>query len=86
MAPDGFLEVQRHPLYDDFWRERAAAERLEEIKVPLFSIGVWAKPDLHLAGNILGYQLARGPKKLVISWDANWILRAEGFCIRRIPS
>jgi putative CocE/NonD family hydrolase len=67
VAPDGFLEVQRHPLYDDFWRERAAAGRLAEIKVPLFSIGVWAKPDLHLAGNILGYQLARGPKKLVIS-------------------
>ena len=67
MVPDSFLEVQRHPVYDDFWRERAAAEHLKEIKVPLFSIGVWAKPDLHLAGNILGYQLAGGPKKLAIT-------------------
>jgi putative CocE/NonD family hydrolase len=59
--------VQRHPLYDDFWRERAAAEKLDQIHVPVFSIGVWAKQDLHLAGNILGYQCARGPKKLAIT-------------------
>jgi predicted acyl esterase len=67
VAPDLFLEVQRHPFYDEFWRERAAFEHLGEIKVPLFSIGVWAKQDLHLAGNIWGYQMARGPKKLAIS-------------------
>jgi uncharacterized protein len=67
VAPDLFAEVQRHPLNDDFWRERAAVEQLDQIKVPLFSIGVWAKQDLHLAGNIKGYQLARGPKKLAIS-------------------
>ena len=67
VLPDFFLEVQRHPLYDDFWRERAAAEKLDKIQVPVFSIGVWAKQDLHLAGNILGYQRARGPKKLAIT-------------------
>src|SRR5690348_3981560 len=67
VLPDFFLEVQRHPLYDDFWRERAAAEKLGKIQVPVFSIGVWAKQDLHLAGNILGYQSARGPKKLAIT-------------------
>ena len=67
VLPDFFLEVQRHPLYDDFWRERAAAEKLAKIQVPVFSIGVWAKQDLHLAGNILGYQSARGPKKLAIT-------------------
>ncbi len=67
VTPDLFLEVQRHALYDDFWRERAAAEQLYAIKVPVFSIGVWAKQDLHLAGNILGYQRVHGPKKLAIS-------------------
>jgi putative CocE/NonD family hydrolase len=56
-----------HPFYDDWWKERCAAERLDQIKVPLFSIGVWAKMDLHCAGNILGYQKAQGPKKLFIS-------------------
>jgi len=70
VVPDLFLEVQRHPLYDEFWKERAAFEQLEKIKVPLFSIGVWAKMELHLAGNIRGYLLASGPKKLAISGTA----------------
>lgn len=70
VAPDLFLEVQRHPLYDEFWKLRAAFEQLDKIKVPLFSIGVWAKMELHLAGNIRGYQLAGGPKKLAISGTA----------------
>ena len=67
VTSDLFLEVQRHPFYDEFWKERAAFEHLDKIQVPVFSIGVWAKQDLHLAGNIQGYQLARGPKKLAIS-------------------
>jgi uncharacterized protein len=67
VTSDLFLEVQRHPFYDEFWKERAAFEHLGKIKVPVFSIGVWAKQDLHLAGNIQGYQLASGPKKLAIS-------------------
>ena len=64
---DMFFQMQKHPLYDDFWRERTAAENLDKISVPLFSIGVWAKQDLHLEGNILGYLKARGPKKLAIT-------------------
>lgn len=67
---DLFYEVQRHPYYDDWWKERCAAEQLDKITVPLFSIGVWAKMDLHCAGNILGYQKAQGPKKLFISGTA----------------
>src|SRR5882757_1767564 len=67
VTPDLFLEVERHPLYDEFWQERAAFEQLDKIKVPVFSIGVWAKQELHMAGNIRGYQLAAGPKKLAIS-------------------
>lgn len=64
---DMFFEMQKHPFIDDFWRERTAAEHLDKISVPLFSIGVWAKQDLHLEGNILGYLKARGPKKLAIT-------------------
>ena len=67
VVPDLFLEVERHPFYDEFWKQRAAVEHLEKIQVPLFSIGVWAKMDLHLSGNIQGYQRACGPKKLAIS-------------------
>lgn len=61
------LDVGRHPLYDAFWKERSPAERLEEITTPLFSIGVWAKLDLHLHGNILGYQRASGFKRLLVT-------------------
>jgi predicted acyl esterase len=58
------LLVHQHPTYDDFWRERCAAERLGEIEVPLYSIGVWGKIDLHTRGNIDGFRRARGEKKL----------------------
>src|SRR6267378_1742763 len=71
LEKDFYLDVQRHPNYDDYWRERAAAENLEKIKVPVFSIGVWAKMELHLAGNILGYHKVQGPKKLFITGTAS---------------
>jgi predicted acyl esterase len=58
------LLIQQHPTYDDFWRERCAAERLAEIEVPLYSVGVWGKVDLHTRGNIDGFRRANGPKKL----------------------
>src|SRR5207237_1430348 len=67
---DLFLDVQKHAFYDEFWRERAAFEQLEQIEVPVFSIGVWAKQDLHLAGNIMGFHRAQGPKKLAITATA----------------
>src|SRR5437868_3690150 len=35
--------VTSHPTYDDFWKTRNAAERLSEITVPLYSIGIWGK-------------------------------------------
>ena len=65
------LEVQRHPTYDDFWRERCAAERLHEIEVPLYSVGIWGKIDLHTRGNIEGFRRARGPKKLRMNGPIN---------------
>ncbi len=58
--------VKRHDTYDDFWKERAAAENLDRIKVPVFSIGVWTKVDLHLNGNIVGFQRTQSPKKLLV--------------------
>jgi uncharacterized protein len=67
MTRDLILDWQRHPFYDDFWKERSAFEQLDKIKVPLFSIGVWAKQDLHLAGNIAGYHKAKGEKKLAMT-------------------
>ena len=64
-------EVRKHPTYDSFWKKRAAAERLHKIQIPVFSIGVWKKVDLHLNGNIVGWQRARGPKNLLVFGSAN---------------
>jgi hypothetical protein len=67
-----------HPTYDDFWRERTAWEVLDRIDVPLYSSGVWAKHQLHTRGNIDGYKMARGPKKLRMSGAPNaWAANAE---------
>ncbi|MSQ71203.1 MAG: CocE/NonD family hydrolase [Betaproteobacteria bacterium] len=63
--------VRAHPTYDTFWKARAAAEMLHKARVPVFSIGVWRKVDLHLSGNIVGFERAGGPKKLLVFGSAN---------------
>ena len=71
-GPSRFIEwdyvgaVKQHNTYDEFWKLRAAAENLDKIAVPVFSIGVWTKVDLHLNGNIVGFQRTRSPKKLLV--------------------
>ncbi len=59
--------VSQHPLNDDFWKERSAIHRIRNITVPVFSIGVWSKQDLHLEGNILAKHLLGEKCKLLIS-------------------
>ena len=72
------LLVAAHPTYDGFWRERCAWERLDEIKVPLYSIGIWGKVDLHTRGNIDGFRRAKGPRKLQMRGPPNaWAANAE---------
>lgn len=71
--------VREHPTYDAWWKERAAAELLHNIRVPVFSIGVWRKVDLHLNGNIVGFQRAGGPKKLLVFGSANVHAAAQDF-------
>jgi len=67
-----------HPTYDDFWRKRCAWERLGEIRVPLYSIGIWGKIDLHTRGNIDGFRRAQGPRKLQMRGPPNaWAANAE---------
>jgi putative CocE/NonD family hydrolase len=71
MSMDLVGDIVAHPLYDDWWKERSAFERLGDIKVPVLSIGHWGKMGLHLRGNILGYERAGGPKKLVVTGARN---------------
>jgi len=67
MERDLTAELIGHQTYDDWWKERSALERVGEIKVPVFSIGHWGKQGLHLRGNILGYEQAAAPKKLLVT-------------------
>ena len=70
--------VAAHPTYDDFWKARNAWERLPEIKVPLYSIGIWGKIDLHTRGNIDGWRRSKGPRKLQMRGPPNaWAANAE---------
>ena len=70
--------VAQHPLLDDFWKERSAYGRLDQIRIPLFSSGVWGKMQLHTRGNIDGFLRAQGPKKLRMSAAPNaWAAAAE---------
>lgn len=67
MERDLTAELIGHQTYDAWWKERSALERVGEIKVPVFSIGHWGKQGLHLRGNILGYEQATAPKKLLVT-------------------
>jgi uncharacterized protein len=65
------LLCARHPTYDEFWRVRSAWERLENIRVPVYSCGVWGKIDLHTRGNIDAFRKVKGPVKLRMSGAPN---------------
>ena len=70
--------IAAHPTYDEFWRTRCAWERLGEIKVPVYSIGIWGKVDVHTRGNIEGFRRVKGPRKLQMRGPPNaWAANAE---------
>ncbi len=71
MQTDLVGDIIEHTPNDDWWKERSPFERLGDIKVPVLSIGHWGKMGLHLRGNILGYEQAGGPKKLVVTGARN---------------
>ena len=71
--------TRHHTTYDAFWKERAAAEQLHKIRVPVYSIAQWTKVDLHLNGNIEGYQGVAGPKKLLVLGTSSLFTAASDF-------
>ncbi len=63
--------ITEHTLDDEFWRERSPYWRIDKIKCPVLSVGHWGKMGLHLRGNIIGYELLKSPKKLVVTGARN---------------
>lgn len=60
-------DLSLHPTADAYWADRSFADALSGCEIPLFSIGVWSKLDLHLTGNIEGFHRFSGPKRLMIT-------------------
>jgi len=60
-------DVYDHPFDDEWQRRRSPFWELDQVDIPVLSIGAWGKASLHLRGNVEGFRLVRGPKQLLIA-------------------
>jgi predicted acyl esterase len=56
-----------HRFDDDWQRTRSPFWELDQVDIPVFSIGVWGKGPLHLRGNFEGFDRVQGFKQLLIA-------------------
>lgn len=56
-----------HPFDDEWQRRRSPFWELDQVDIPVFSVGAWGKASLHLRGNFEGFRLVSGPKQLLIT-------------------
>jgi hypothetical protein len=79
-------ETKEHPLYDDFWRSKAAD--FSKIKTPAFVVASWTDQGLHTRGTFEGfkhiaskqkYLLAHGQKKWAHYYVAENMRRLRDF-------
>jgi len=59
-------DMYAHPFDDEWQRCRSPFWELDQVDIPVLSIGAWGKASLHLRGNFEGYRLVKGPKQLLI--------------------
>jgi len=59
--------MYNHPFDDEWQRRRSPFWELDQVDIPVFSVGAWGKASLHLRGNFEGFRLVRGPKQLLIT-------------------
>ncbi|WCT74654.1 CocE/NonD family hydrolase [Sphingomonas naphthae] len=60
-------DILTHSLDDEWQRRRSPFWELDQIDIPVLSIGVWGKSSLHLRGNFTGFERVRGPRQLVVT-------------------
>ena len=60
-------DILSHPLDDEWQRHRSPFWELDQIDIPVLSIGVWGKSSLHLRGNFTGFEGVKGPRQLLIT-------------------
>lgn len=63
---DPLALIQDENLYPDAWKERSTFWRIDQIEVPVFSIGNWAMAGMHLRGNLSAFKSLKSPKKLLV--------------------
>ena len=59
-------DMYAHPFDDEWQRRRSPFWELDQVDIPVLSIGAWGKASLHLRGNFEGFRLVNGPKQLLI--------------------
>jgi uncharacterized protein len=59
-------DIYEHPLDDEWQRRRSPFWELDQVDIPVFSIGSWGKAGLHLRGNFTGFERVAGPKQLLV--------------------
>ncbi|GAB2956960.1 CocE/NonD family hydrolase [Nonomuraea fastidiosa] len=71
VAPDTLTTYARHPLYDDYWRERSVKARWENLDVPTLEIAGWR--DRYRAGMVENFLARPGNVWLVAGpWEHGW--------------
>ena len=60
------VNTYSHQFDDEWHRRRSSYWELDRVTVPVLSVGLWGKANLHLRGNITGWEQVRGPKKLLL--------------------
>ena len=63
--------ILSHPFDDEWQRRRAPYWELDQVEIPVLSIGCWGKAGMHLRGNIVGFNRVAGVRKLLVVDPAN---------------
>ena len=77
--------VKRHPTYDAWWKERAAAEKLARSRCRCSRSASGARSICICNGNIVGFQRAGGPKKLLVLRLVQSLRRGRRLFEHRLP-
>ncbi|MGY9049035.1 hypothetical protein P775_11650 [Puniceibacterium antarcticum] len=59
-------DIYEHMFDDEWQRRRSPYWELDQVDIPVLSIGAWGKASLHLRGNFTGFEKVRGPKQLLV--------------------
>ena len=58
--------VYAHPFDDEWHHDHSPFWGLEDVTIPVLSIGAWPKGSLHMRGNVEGFRRVAGPKRLLM--------------------